>query len=997
MISVASILNKISLIELKKHKTPFYASADGYIYSRPIDNVENALNHTSRFYFPLEADTEYWHPEYDINKPHNEVSHTLTVQHRAIAHEQGIILSHPDSAAIARHPLIKTGFSPVDYLNHIGIEASIERCKNPQELPVMEFVIIGFFLVAELYRIVLGEFQEDINKLVVGRRDDSAFIEMGRRLRAYTALKGSQSEENVLMPWVLTLNKIRFQVSISFLDCCAVHGNANYASFCANSGIKLLYKDNFSTFEKSTMNVQYVQQANDFDPYALGDLNCYPALIGNMKNFITIYRSLGIASYFEPPRQTIGATVARMVRSTILKHLSLDLKDKNKVIELCRYGTSAHIKSMRTTTAVYNAKVDGGRCRNNRPTDVSCNRPLADVDIAGCYGNGLKHQDFPFGRPIIIDYPIKSDNNKYYTLRKFLKKFGKELVPGLWQARVSTPKGYTLKYPQDFLLSWIPPKDPGKLPTDTDLESVEWYSEDNIGLIKIFSHEVNLALINQEFLDWLENTASVRQRAELLDNLQVITAVFYPASEKCEKVVDFFQAIDSHKGENLCDVLPKRRGTKKITIEQECHSWMSVNLGDLLVNRLLNERSKYSKSNPDEMALNELYKLVINTIYGDMVSPYFDIGNVVVGNNITARARAMAWYMEKGLNGFQSITDGCAFEINKVVYSDDTRLTSETVLITHGSTINAHYKLKPIAQAERIEVKVGEKGLGLTVFKADNLIEMDNDKAKVWLAEQVSQHLKTIFSGIPVLDKFSFEIKDIYDRAAFHGTANYKFSKLEKTEQGKMRSYSKSHVYNAYSLSGDELQIIMSEYKPSEEFLQYLMNCPWAVPRSHAYIASKILKTGEYKAHYNGKWENSQAFPGCTVESGRLLRECSLTQFTFQTHKQFLSWEREAKRLRDITGQTYESWYLNDDGTLNFATMVIQLDLRIRRGDMRFSSSRESSQHRNLAREYEEHPGFSVVQKCKHQLGIRYGFVDPVTDNFQELYDIHTPQLDELD
>jgi len=38
-----------------------------------------------------------------------------------------------------------------------------------------------------------------------------------------------------------------------------------------------------------------------------------------------------------------------------------------------------------------------------------------------------------------------------------------------------------------------------------------------------------------------------------------------------------------------------------------------------------------------------------------------------------------------------------------------------------------------------------------------------------------------------------------------------------------------------------------------------------------------------------------------------------------------------------------------------------------------------------------------VVQKCKHQLGIRYGFVDPATDNFQELYDIHTPQLDELD
>jgi hypothetical protein len=997
MQSVANILSKMSLVPATMHGTPFFESADGYIYGKPVESLEDTLGRTSRLYFPLEADTEYWHPEYDINKPHREVSRALTVQHRAIAHPEGIILAHPDSTDIARHPLITTGFSPVDYLNHLGLEASLERCKRPQDLPVMQFDIYGFFLVAEIYRIVLGEFKEDINKLVLGRRDDSATIEMGRRLIASTILKGNRAEQSVLMPWVLKLRQFKFQVSISLFDCCAVHGNANYATFCANSGIKLTYKDNFTRLEKSKMQIQYQFREQDFDTYALGDLHCYDALGGNMSKFATIYSSLGISNYFEPPRLTIGATVARIVRSSMLKHLNLDIKDKNKVIELCRYGTSAEIKSMKTTTAVYNAKVDGGRCRNNRPTDVSCNRPLADVDIAGCYGNGLKHQDFPFGRPLIIDYPIKSEHNKYFTLRKFLKKFGKELVPGLWQARVSTSKDYTLKYPQDFLLSWIPPKDPSKLPTDTDLESVEWYSEDNIGLIKIFTHEVNLALINQEFLDWLENTASVRQRAELLDNLLVVTAMFYPASEKCDNVVDFFEAIDTHKGKNLCDAQPKRRGTKKITIEQECHAWMSVNLGDLLVSRLLVERSKYDKYNPKEQPLNELYKLCINTIYGDMVSPYFDIGNVVVGNNITARARAMAWYMEKGLNGFQSITDGCAFELNRVIHQDNTRLTSETVLITHGDSKNTNYKLKPIAQAERIEVKETEKGLGLTVFKADNLIEMDNHKAKEWLAEQVSEHLKTIFPNIPVISKFSFDIKDIYDRASFHGTANYKFSKLQKTEQGKMRSYSKSHEYNAYSLSGDELQIIMSEYKPSEDFLQYLINCPWAVPRSHPYIASKILKTGEYKAHYDGRWESSSAFPGCTVESGRLLRECSLTQFTFQTHKQFLSWEREAKRLRDKTGQTYESWFLNEDGTLNFATMVLQLDRRIRGGDMRFSTSRETAKHCHLAREYEEHPGFPVLQRCKHQLGVRYGFHDPTTNDFQELIDIHSPQVDELD
>ncbi len=995
--SIESILSRVVHVQTATTGLPFYESAEGYLYNGRVKNLRDSLSQTSRFYFPIETDTEYWHPDYDINNPHKEVSRTLTVQHRALADEEGLILTHPDSAAIARHPILNTGFSPVDYLQRLGIPATIERCKRPEDLPVMQVDIYGFFLVAELYRIVLGDFREDINKLVLTRRDDAASIEMGRRLIASTILKGNRAEQSVLMPWVLSIGQYSFQVSISLFDCCAVHGNANYATFCTNSGIELTYKDNFTKLEKSKMQLQYQFREKDFDTYALGDLYCYKALVGNMSKFAVIYSSLGLDSYFEPPRLTIGATVARIVRSAMLKHLKLDIQEKNKVIELCRYGTSAHIKSMKTTTAVYNAKVDGGRCRNNRPTDVNFHRPLADVDIAGCYGNSLKHQDFPFGRPLIIDYPIKSENNKYYTLRKFLKKFGSELVPGLWQARVSTPSGYRLKYPQDFLLSWIPPKDPSKIPTDTDLESFDWYTEDNIGLIKIFTHEVNLALINQEFIDWLENTASVRQRAELLDNLQVITAMFYPASERCSDVVEFFNAIESHKGKNLCESQIKRRGTKKISIEQECHAWLSVNLGDLLVSRLLAERSKYSKSNPAEKPLNELYKLCSNTIFGDMVSPYFDIGNVVVGNNITARARAMAWYMEKGLNGFQTITDGCAFELNRVIHPDRTRLTSETVLVTHTGVKDADYKVKPIAGAERIEVKETEKGLGISVLNSDRWLDMDNGKAKDWLAEQVSIHLKTIFPNIPVIEKFNFEIKDIYDAGVFHGTANYKFRKVTKTEQGKMRSYSKAHAYNAYSLTGDELQLITSEYKPSEEFLDYLMMCSDSVPRSHPYIASKILKTSEYKAHYESRWKDSTAHPGCTVEMGRLLRECSLTQFTFQTHKQFLSWEREAKRLRDMTGHTYESWFLNEDDTLNFASMVMCLDRMIRNGEMRFSTSRPTAQQRHLAREYEEHPGFPALQRCKSQLGIRYGFKDPQSDSFHEVLEIHTPEVDELE
>ncbi|WP_293166831.1 hypothetical protein, partial [Okeania sp. SIO2C9] len=169
--------------------------------------------------------------------------------------------------------------------------------------------------------------------------------------------------------------------------------------------------------------------------------------------------------------------------------------------------------------------------------------------------------------------------------------------------------------------------------------------------------------------------------------------------------------------------------------------------------------------------------------------------------------------------------------------------------------------------------------------------------------------------------------------------------------------------------------LLTSNYTPSEEFLTDLRNQPERVSRCKTYLFSKILKPGEYKKNYETSWKNSEAFPGCTVESARLLRECSLTQFTFQSKKQFDSWEREQKRLRDKTGQSYESWFIDDEGYLNFQEMIETLDEMIRRGEMKFSSSREASKHWHLAREYSEHPEYKCLLKAKHQLDIRYGRV----------------------
>ena len=961
----------------------FFSESNTYQYFEPINSTNKNLEKTAKIYCPLEVDTEFTNPLYEINKPCTKVNKTITVQYRAINEPVGKIFVHPDISSVSRHPIAKSGFTAVDYLTAIGYQCELVRIERPEKRPILQFDLYGFFLVSELYRIIQGQYRQDIDLLVRSNHSCHGKIEMGRRLIASTVFAGNKAEQWVLMPWVLTIDGFQFQVAISLFDTCAVHGVSSYLEFCTNSGVKLQYKDTFSSLEKSRMLEMYLERPDDFDNYALGDLYNYQALLGNMERFKTVYESLGIIEYFEPPRLTIGATVARIFRSILLNKLGLDISGKNQVIELCRYGTADQFKQSRNTTAVYLAKVDGGRCRNNRPTVACTQKLIADADIAGCYGNGLKNQEYPLGRPVTIDYLIKSKNNDYLTLRKFLKKYKSELVPGLWKARVSTKDKYLLKYPQDFLVSWHPPKNPANIPTDTDLEAVDWFTEENIGTTKIFTREINLAVITEEFIDWLEKTCSPHQRKELLDNLVIVTAVYYPRSEQCYSINEFFTTLKNHQGKNSTSVVHKRAKSKKVSIQQECHAWIAFNLGDLLVNQLLEERSKYNKKNPDEKPLNTLYKLCINTIYGDMVSPFFDVGNTIVGDNITARARAMAWYMEKGLNGFQTITDGCAFEINRCLFSNGkTRLTAQTVFEAYTKFDKADFRIRPIGYDKSIEYYIYQENNRNKVGLILGDTKFDNYQSLEWLAKEITTHLKSQFPNIPVIDKFNFEIKDIYTSASFHGTANYKFWIGEQELKGKMRSYRKEGV-QAYSLTGDELQMIDDSYTPSDQFLTCLKDNPKSLERSKTYLYRKILKPGEYTRNYESRWKFGEAFPGCTIENARLLRECSLTQFTFQTYKQLRSWETEQARLLRTLGQSYEAWFQDDTGNLDFQSMIDTLDELIRTGKSKFSESRKANDNRHLAREYVEHPEQSCLIKAKHQLGVRYQFIEDSSLNFE--------------
>ena len=925
----------------------------------------------------LEIDTEYTHVE-DLLQPEGYYCKNITAQCREINQDIGIIYSHPDIALESRHKVFKHDFVGWDYLKDLGHE--IEPLKRGNDdsakLPLLQINIYAFFAIAELCRIFQGEYLRDIVRLLKQPVKNKG-IKQGRRLLTYTQ-QGRKYYDSLIMPWVVLFDSIIYRVAICFYDTGAIHGKTTYKNFCKNAGVELKYKDNFTKDEKKMMFDMYHKKPEEFDNYALGDLYNYEALKGNEKAFRKIYQSLELERYFTPPRLTIGSTVAKLFEASITKLFKGKLETKDIINKFCQYASSDKLKRENTTACLL-AKVDGGRCRNNRPLDTCVKGILCDIDISGCYGEGLRTQIYPLGIPCILDYPRGSKYNKFLTLRQFLKKYGNDFVPGLWTARVSVKENYTLKYKQDFLLSWLPPKNINDLVTDSEMESTDqWWEIDNIGLIKIFKNEVINGIITHDFIQWLDNIATPRQRKELLDNLLVYSAGWYPKSLRVDSIDKLIEKHNNYKPKNTTTIKKSKKGRVKVAIQDMCHYWYGVNLGELLVDKLLIERKKHPKKTP----LNELFKLCTNTVYGDMVSPYFKVGNVVVGNNITARARALAWYMEKGFNGFQSITDGCTFELDKVVINkSNSKVSGENTVELYREKLNS------LTERDNLLIKVYNNLTNKSVnyVKEDKFLKSTHcihangnrwlsDMSNELISKMAWEHLRNIFSGVDVLHKpskdiygndriglFSFEVKGIFTSGTFHGSANYSL-KLDGTKIA-MRSYSKtpkSIVTLTDSLSYEDAKI-----QPAKIFLESLYR-PNEVPRSKVFIDERVLKINDYRNHPD-LYYNSRVLPGYTTFRARILREFSLSQFTFNTYKQYKSWEQEYQRHLRRYGQSYEMFFINQNGTINYQLMIEEVEQAIREDCKRFSETKRGKT-RSLNRYYQDHEAKECLDATKEAI-----------------------------
>lgn len=943
----------------------------GYLYDplRLVSNVED-----EHMVIPLQIDTEFTTEKtWDVVPQCTRTG--ITTQVKGISpNSKEVIFSHPEVAdKLPRHTPAITDFHPVDYLMALGHDCSLKTEDNliaVRGLPIAHFVLYAHFAVAESMMIVRNRCAEDFEWLF-SQKDPKRKFEMRRRLQASTVLtnkNGGCTSNYVDLAWKLTIDGINFRVRLTWIDTAAIHGAATYKDFCDASGVKLDAKDNFTNEEKADMLTMAINRPEEFDSYALGDLHIYDALVGNAKNMEQVYNAAGLEEYTAEPKLTIGATVKDLWTATLMKAVGMKKGSKEYTQFEKEFLTPASAQALRMntkSTSAMLAKIVGGRCRNNRPTTIKEKALICDLDISGAYGEGQRNQIYPIGKPEIVQYPSNSTVNDYMTIKEFRKIYANDLTSGAWFAIVTTDS--ELVYRQDFLASWFTKGKAGadvmakyilSMMSDTEKEGYEdeaSFNEED-GNIKIFNHAIHNAVINHDFLDWLDNICGVQQRKELEQQLKVRAAIVYPTSQKCESYEEFEKAHEKHESKNTVKRVKNKSGKKHLRADDgECHSWFYLDLGESIINGLLANRKMYAKKTP----LNTLYKLCVNTLYGDMTSKYFKTANVVVGNNITARCRAMAWYMEKGLYGFQTITDGCAFELNRVVHTRAGRRATAAELTNFYRDVQQqnNLRLAPMGGYKRIEHdwleayepdgKRKDKIVLKCIGEDGSITEMVGKDAMNWVDKAAMVHLQGLFPNVSVLHaastaikpdmkggyslvpqvgQFAFEAKDYYDEIVCHGSSNYLLTNPNGGAP-KMRSYETKKEHSSVDLVDDHV-VKTNRYdrksNPATDLFKELEH-PTRVARQVPFVKSAILKPGDYKSRLE-TWEKLGLTPGDNFNKSGLLREFSLSQFTFRTLEQYHAWNQCIEKFKTKYGQTLEQYFTNDDGTLNFEKMIHTVD-----------------------------------------------------------------------
>ena len=974
------------------YKKPIHLNENNIIYPTSIDcefytgEIVKNFSEVKRYYLTTQmesifhlnkitSDTNIFNTE-DCNLKNLKYTDSCFKSIKSVFHELDLLLNNGHNITLI-------------YLDH----NDKQTYNYIKKLPVFISRNYGWFLLAELF-MTSHSWGNDVKKLLLASNNDSDQlkrgwhgwnISMGKRLYASFTYENDKTlvhKDFARTPVIIIIDDFIYNYCISYVDCSAMFGGAARSLLAAAKAVGLPVNDKelLSKSEKEQI-YKYPEFIERFKPYSISDIKLPVDILHKHQNNIdNVYVSLGLKHKNHKTPMTLGKPVNELYKSAIYKGLKIEnSKDCKKFLDekIFKFSNSKYFaRDVRKTSAI-GAKCFGGRAINNKPLNINYRGYLiADFDYASFYGSIMQSQPYPIGRTRIIDFDARESNNKYWTLKETEMFLNKRGLPLTWTIVVNTKE--PLSFDFDVIPSWI-----SGTKNDTEVKKLlleqlevsqgenfdlEWAIDPDDGLTKYLTREIYNGIITSDILEII-NCFSKKYRDELKEKI-IITAILY--YDKDDQVYSFKELEDAylnHTGMNTVKV----RGNKIISTSNNCHKFYLFNsMGELIINDLLARRKLYDKKKPDEKPMNNTFKYLINTRAGVEMSKYFLQANPIVGNNITSRGRVACYVAEKIFKGFESITDGLACDVNTVIYPyrcntinfeeliDLENMTNEELMS------NQRLTLKPLGNYKKIEVYKDSEDIKRIKFHQinDNIKDLSYEEGKKILENLALNHIKTLFPKLTmfngtykkmfVKDKgnktpkvtykntdcnLSFEIKDIYNGIATHGTANYllytDFPESSDAEL-KMRSYeSKRHHYRGVV---DDLGFITTEKMdklPPNSFFYNTIDKPYSVKRSEPFIKEGILKINDY-LKCKEKFDKKGLLPGDSYLKIGLLKELSLSQFKFKTLAQYKEWNRYNESLKLKCGQGLEMFFVNSEGNLNYEEMLITLDDLIKNQEERF-------------------------------------------------------------
>ncbi|MBP5976592.1 hypothetical protein HW132_28635 [Brasilonema sp. CT11] len=921
------------------------------------------------------------------------------------------------------------GYVGVQILNSIpSIEATLyladDKAKRDKlkklkkEGKIFSFVEYAHFGLVDFLPRFEGKFKKSIETLY--RSNNYQQIKHTKHHHTkteFTTKDGHTVSCDFIRPnWILVINGVYFAVEFECHDSFAIIGNAGAAliSLAPSAGVQLPYKDilkdkNGDPLDKSLyLDIYSNPEYYDIEhKYSIGDCVAYKCLEGMNKLYEKVDEPLGISDKTGILPKTLGSNTAQRIKArweVLAENEGIEL-DK-ETLEQLKIGYSANsaeelCKNPLSTESIL-GKGFGGRCFINKPRLITCKSVMMDADAKSAYVSIMMRQPIGFGISQKLTYSVDGNILKCPTIEKFYKKYGSEIVKNNYETLITLASGGTINNPEllelpedlDYFFSYKPPIKWTNIVIPDNLDKPLFKLPDQT---VIRTRTLQNTIFTHSEYEILMKLCSPKTRNFILKNARVIAANFYPKSKQVNTISEALDGLDkgfwyqTTIGDLIISILKERRdfykkvtgGMKELKRANFKYKNLSEQSKKAIEQALANsgetfDELVYAAMNYSKYPLDDLNKYAGNCVFGSIQSPFFMIGNCVSGNNITAQCRQFVIVMEKFLNLAGAITDGQVGDVNQVLYPKEITINNRQVCRVDNyknQELNQKFAIqyKPLGEYNKIEWESEDSNNIL--FHTDKDVVMNLGDATKLIEKLANEHVKKLGKGLSTVNYLEIELKGLQRELVLHGQSNYmlyggshELYKKGENSLTAMRSYPKRVGSEAYN------------------FLNAIRLNPYAVPRQKPFELEYILKPNEYKIRYKTTYSKKCFIPGDGVFKVAWIREFSPSSLVYQSSKQAESWEREYTYLKNKYGQSYEYFFLNDDGTLDYANMIRILDDLIHQGYRSYteyliknnSKYSELKDYKNL--KIEHHPYWKEYLELKEYIN-NLGFIDNLDSN----------------